>query len=128
MSAQRIGGLREHNGILIPDSVPEKLEPKCPAAQITRFADTGRPAIKCGVEGNAFAVEESPVAALGWCCGDYTDCPVWMAERENDDVIDRVLAAKEQGEQDRITRRQIERGIRFDDRGHGPVEIADGSG
>lgn len=112
----------ERNGVLVPEDVQERAEsvtPRCPAASLRRF-NTGRPAVYCGVEKRAFAIADSPNAALNWCCGPndgYQECPVWQASIDEPEKVAAVQAAGEQAEQDAITASQIARGVRVDDRG-----------
>lgn len=123
-------------GTIVPDPVDvERMEvelltagPKCPAATLGTYADSGRVYVKCGVEKNSFAVADSAVAAIQWCCGDYAGadsdrfgpCPVWQAEQENDPALQRTYAAQEQAATDALTAEQIASGIRVDDKGHDP--------
>lgn len=100
--------------------------PRCPAAQLGKFADTGRVYVRCGVERKVFAVSDSPAAAINWCCGDYDGgsilgpCPVWVAEQEADPALARTYAAQEKVAADALTHRQIAAGVRVDDRGLDP--------
>jgi hypothetical protein len=109
------GMQRTPGGLLVPRA-PEDLKIVCPAGSVTRFRGSGRPAIRCGIERNSFAVEDSPVSALGWCCGDYADCPVWQSEKNRDPIVARQRAAQDAAEQEKLTEEQIRTGVRFDDR------------
>lgn len=93
--------------------------PRCPAASDGRYADSGRRFIHCGVSGDHYSIATSPNAAINFCCGEYTACPVWLAARsgETDVDLEKWKADMAQRRADRETRRQIEAGIRFDDRG-----------
>ena len=97
------------------------LEAHCPAARLRNFADSGRMAVHCAVERNAFAVADAPMAALGWCCNPdaasgYTQCPVWRAQFEDQAALDRTRAAQDAAAQDALTAEQIRAGVRVDDR------------
>lgn len=121
------------NGMLLPS--PERVRelenrlmqdgPRCPAARLGRFADTSRAYVACGVEKKAFAVADSPVTAIKWCCGAYDGegnplgpCPVWTA-RDSEELMQQH-AATEKARQDAITADQIAKGVRVDDRAHDP--------
>ncbi len=101
-------------------AIEEGIKPVCPAATKTRFKDTGRPAIHCGIERNAFAVEDAPMAALRFCCYEYAQCPTWRAAKEGDPIIERVRKAEDKAARDAVTKRQIETGMRVDDKGLDP--------
>lgn len=121
-------------GLLVPhenDTRPleERLMqqgPKCPAARLGRYTNTGRAYVRCGVERNDFAMADSAIAAAEWCCGEYADnprfgpCPVWVAAQEKDPALDRTYAAQEAVQQDALTARQIASGTRVDDKGLDP--------
>lgn len=117
MSGLDGSGFIERNGVLVPDSIPEKIEATCPAATVTRYKDTGRPAIICRVANDSFAVEENPMGSLGWCCGEYTDCPVWRSQKDGDPIVERQRIAREGAALRKQTERQVETGMRIDDRG-----------
>lgn len=92
--------------------------PTCPAASAGQFADTGRRYIRCTPADDVYVARENIEAVLAFCCGDHTACPVWRMSRENGGAaIAAFRAEMEQHRQDRITREQIERGVRVDDRG-----------
>lgn len=109
----------EKDGFLAPhpEELEKSLEPKCPAARIGRYADSGNVYLQCGVEKVHFPVTDSPVSVVAWCCDKYTDCTSWQAAVDNDPNLKRMLEAREQAERDAMTKRQIEAGIRVDDRG-----------
>jgi hypothetical protein len=110
--------LVEEAGVLVPHGpMPEELEAKCPGASITRFQNTGRPAIFCGPADEAFAVEDNPVGALGWCCGGYHSCPIWVAEKDQDPALARQRVARAVAARKRMTEQQIRSGLRVDDAG-----------
>ena len=72
----------EQNGVLLPRQyaeLEELPETACPAAEAHHFKDTLRPAIRCRVANNSFALAEGGNAAAMWCCNPdgYSDCPVW---------------------------------------------------
>lgn len=102
--------------------------PKCPAARMGRFADSGRAYVHCGVERKAFAVADSPVAAIKWCAGDYAGadggqiggCPLWEAAQTGDPKLHETYAAQAKAAADAQTSQQIGKGIRVDDRGLDP--------
>lgn len=113
--------------LIVPGQVARELDverqverlaehPTCPHAETGRFADTGRRYIRCQPSGSHYVVRENPQAVVVFCCGDYTRCPVFEMVREGGDAIDQFRAEMEQRRQDRLTRAQIERGIRVDDR------------
>ncbi len=113
------------SGLLVPRGTVQAAqegvlpEVKCPAAEARYFQNTGRPAIRCGVEQLAYAVEDSPNSAAMYCCNEdgYTSCPSWQSERNKNPKLREIAAKKDQRRQDRITERQIRDGTRFDDRG-----------
>jgi hypothetical protein len=102
--------------------------PKCPAARLGRYTDTGRAYVMCGVERKAFPVRDLFRAADEWCCGDYAGadggqlgpCPVWTAEKEGDPALQRTYAAQDKQAQESLTAHQIASGTRVDDKGHDP--------
>lgn len=99
-----------------------KLTPKCPAARAGKFADSGQLYIRCAIEQQYLSIADAPAAIEQLCCGDHTICPTWRAHKENDPVIDRQRQAIARRERDRITQRQIETGLRADDRDSREVE------
>lgn len=100
-----------------PDDLQAALEPKCPAAKIGKYADSGNLYLRCGVERQHFPVTHSPMSVVAWCCGEYGGCPSWQAAKDNDPDLKRMLQAREQAEIDAATARQIAAGVRVDDRG-----------
>jgi hypothetical protein len=116
--------LVERDGILVPRGViPDELEATCPAASITRFGNTGRPAVKCGIADDAMAVDDNPVGVLGWCCGGYESCPVWVAEKDSDPAVARQRVARAVSKRRQVTEAQIRSGMRFDDAGVGRSDL-----
>jgi hypothetical protein len=107
----------ERDGRLVPERLPERLEARCPAASIERFKNTGRPAIKCGVADEAMAVEDNPIGVLGWCCGGFESCPIWIAEKDHDPAVARQRVARAVAGRRKQTEDQIRKGIRVDDIG-----------
>lgn len=99
------------------ERIEQALELTCPAAEKLRFADTNRVAVRCGVNGDAFAAQDAPQAVLAFCGGEYTSCPIWQASVDRDPVIERERRAREAARRKEITERQIASGLRVDDRG-----------
>jgi hypothetical protein len=94
----------------------------CPAARTGRYADSGNLFLHCGIEKKHFAALDSPAGFLSFCCGDYTRCPSWQAEKTGDAVIQRVAHATERNQVERVTERQVASGLRVDDRGEREAE------
>ena len=59
-----------------------------------------------------------PLAAASFCYGAYETCPVWM--RAHDGRLKEIEANLHRREVARQTKRQIEVGVRVDDRGLTP--------
>lgn len=97
----------------------------CPAANIGIYADTGNVRVKCEVESKArgvpvhFSAAEAAPTVIGFCCGLYTECPVWQAEKDDPDLIQRVALAEQRRQAEELTKRQIDSGMRVDDRDRG---------
>lgn len=96
-------------------SYADAKDPKCPAASLGHYADSGKQYLRCGVERRHFPVQESPLAVHGWCCDDYASCPVWIAGKEDDPALARTHNAQDELDRRAQTERQIETGMRVDD-------------
>lgn len=120
-------------GIVIPGHTGLDIETErrvgdttCPAASDGNYADSGRRYVRCAIADDHFAVATNPRAAIGFCCGEYTACPVWLADRAGTTDVDLIAHYREiaQRQQDRITDRQIASGTRRDDRFEREVDQA----
>jgi hypothetical protein len=93
----------------------------CPAAQIGNYADTRNRYLNCKVEDQIrpgqghFPTKDNPLSVLLWCCDDYAACPVWIAGKERDPILDRVRAAQREADSRLIQTREIAAGIRVED-------------
>lgn len=109
--------------LLLPATIARELEiegtfdrpPTCEAARTGTYSDSRRKYVRCGVTGDHYPIAEQPLAAAAFCFGDYTSCPIWMAHR--DGALDAHNAKIARRATDRVTRRQIELGVRVNDRG-----------
>jgi hypothetical protein len=124
---------RSSSGLIIPDALRSQADhaadiTTCPAASIVHVDD--RPAVHCSVTDSPLLIEADPIATGGWCCGEpgmYADpahgCPVWRA-RDDKQRLKAMKDASDQRNRDRLTRQQIERGTRVDDRPERAMEKA----
>lgn len=107
---------------VLPPEVQAKLDRRepmtvvCPAGEPVRDRKTGRQGVFCKIEDDSLTLAESAIAVACFCCHEYTECPSWQADRDNDPVVERQRQAKAQRKQDRLTERQVETGMRVDDR------------
>lgn len=55
------------------------LEVRCPAGRMLDSGTEG-PACRCGVEESLVTAARDPSSLVGYCCGEYVQCPTWRAE------------------------------------------------
>lgn len=93
-------------------------ETHCPMAEKTG----GGRVVVCRKAKDFLTVAHDPLAIKMWCSSEtgYQDerfgCPIWIGEKEGSGRIERTLAAREDAKVRQETERQIEAGIRVDDR------------
>jgi hypothetical protein len=93
----------------------------CPMGEAVK----GR-AVICRKARDLLGIRSDPLAIKLWCSSEHgyhdpqTGCPIWLGEKEGDGKIERTLAAREEAKVRLETARQIEAGIRVDDRGLDP--------
>lgn len=46
--------------------------------------------VHCKIEDRFISFRDNPNSLLRWCSDDYTKCPVWIADKENDPAVDRA--------------------------------------
>jgi hypothetical protein len=63
---------------------------KCPGGHYIVENEKG-PGVYCGIEARFLSVMENPRSVMGFCSGEYTKCPAWIADKEDDPA---VLAAQ----------------------------------
>lgn len=108
--------------LILPAQVARELEIEgvfdrpatCDAAVVGQYADSHRKYVRCQIAGMHFPISDSPLAAASFCFGEHTTCPIWRRERDGELVA--LRAKLHRREQARITQRQIETGLRVDDR------------
>jgi hypothetical protein len=59
---------------------------KCPAGEAVE--KDGLIGVQCKIERRFLSFRENPRSVAGYCSTDYTLCPVWIAEKENDPAVD----------------------------------------
>jgi hypothetical protein len=79
-------------------------------------------AVICRKARDILGIRSDPLAIKMWCSSEdgYSDaktgCPIWLGEKEGDGKIERTIAAREEAKVRQETTRQIETGMRVDDR------------
>ena len=112
--------------LLLPGRIADELniegafdrDPTCEAAHVGQYADSHRKYVRCAIAKDHFPLAGSnqmALAAASFCFGAYRTCPVWLRAhdgrlKEIDDNLHRRAVARE-------TKRQIETGLRVNDRG-----------
>jgi hypothetical protein len=102
--------------LLLPEKLIEQLEageglkPQCPAAEAINL--DGQPAILCKIEKHPLPFPAAALAIGTFCCAEYTDCPSWQADYDNDPVVKRTHDAIKNRAAERRAREEIERGVR----------------
>lgn len=122
-----IASVRCMDELMLPSRVAQEIdlersigETRCPAASDGTYTDSRRRYIHCRVAGEHFAVADNTFSAASFCCGEYTGCPVWLADQDGGEKVAEVRESIRERATERETRRQISQGLRVDDRGVGP--------
>lgn len=53
--------------------------------------------VQCKIEDAFIKFRDNPRTVSGWCSGDYTKCPVWIADKENDVAVARAQGTPKMG-------------------------------
>lgn len=89
-------------------------EVKCPMGEAH-----GKQVVLCRKAKDFLTVAHDPLAIAMFCASTHghQQCPVWQSEKDGTGMIERTLAAREEADLREATERQIETGVRVDDRG-----------
>ena len=67
----------------------------CPAGSF--HEKDGLVGVHCKIEDAFIKFRENPRTVSGWCSGEYTTCPVWIAAKEDDPAVDRAQGTPKMG-------------------------------
>jgi len=61
---------------------------KCPAGSY--HEKDGKAGVQCKIENAFIPFRDNPKTILRWCSEHYSQCPAWIADKENDPAVDRA--------------------------------------